>query len=134
GLSVPSGAERVIAGPGSVVFVEGPGSSGIRAGGGGVHALQLQVSEDWRPAAGSLAAEEGSTGGDGGFFKRIYKGADDRSYFRDFPELLVRDGETVSAARPIVGLWFAQIPQGYEIDWHPEIVNQLVIVLDGVIE
>lgn len=36
--------------------------------------------------------------------------------------------------RPIVGYRFIGLPAGFFLDWHPEVVNQLVVVLDGDFE
>lgn len=125
-------------GHGATLFVDGVEAGPVRAGAHGVDVLQLDVGT-WQPS-GVLPAEVRSNAAGVTIeprarrnFKRIYKASDDRSYFREFPELLPAPGSGVSSAREIVGLWFASIPKGFFIDWHPEIVNQLVVVLKGEI-
>jgi hypothetical protein len=63
----------------------------------------------------------------------MVKGADDRSSFHDFPELFGAPGRW-SAVTPLIGFRFIGMAPGTFIDWHPEIVNNLVIIMTGALE
>jgi hypothetical protein len=65
--------------------------------------------------------------------KRMAKGADDRSYFRDFATLFAAPGKW-SEMTPLIGFRFIAMAEDTFIDWHPEIVNNLVIVMSGALE
>ena len=65
--------------------------------------------------------------------KRMFKAADDQSYFRDFDTLFSTAGKW-SETRPIIGFRFIDMAADTFIDWHPEIVNNLVVVLSGGLE
>lgn len=64
---------------------------------------------------------------------RMVKHHDERSYFHRFPEMFCAPGAW-SAITPIVGLRFIEMAVGTFIDWHPEIVNNLVVVMGGGLE
>jgi hypothetical protein len=66
-------------------------------------------------------------------FKRMFKGEDDKSYFRDFEGLFGPQGEW-SAITPLIGFRFIGMAADTFIDWHPEIVNNFVIVMSGGLE
>jgi hypothetical protein len=65
--------------------------------------------------------------------KRMVKGADDKSYFHDFGSLFAVSGKW-SDVTPIIGFRFIGMAEDTFIDWHPEIVNNLVIVMSGALE
>lgn len=65
--------------------------------------------------------------------KRMVKGADDKSYFHDFGPLFVEPGKW-SDVTPLIGFRFIAMAEDTFIDWHPEIVNNLVIVMSGALE
>jgi hypothetical protein len=119
---------------GTIVLVESGARARAKVGAGAVNVLELSV-PGWEPS-GDPAAEWSppATPPPPPNYKRMFKAADDRSYFRDFPELLPADGAPTVAERSVVGFWFAKIPAGVFLDWHPEIVNQLVVVLEGSLE
>ena len=96
--------------------------------------LFLGVADSWMP--------EGETGGTGAapapadgrpLLRRMYKAVDDRSYFRDFAELFPEPGRW-TPPRPAVGFHFVHFPPGFEIGWHPEGVNNFVVMLSGALE
>lgn len=66
--------------------------------------------------------------------KQMRKTPDDTSLFHDFDDCFPRVVDRWSDARPVVGLLFGEFPDGAFIDWHPEVVNQLVLVLTGCLE
>jgi hypothetical protein len=63
----------------------------------------------------------------------MVKGADDKSYFHDFGILFEESGKW-SAITPLIGFRFIAMAEDTFIDWHPEIVNNLVIVMSGALE
>lgn len=65
--------------------------------------------------------------------KRVLKDVDDRAYFVDFPELFSAAPNTWSAPKPLTGFRFMSWEDGF-IDWHPEVINCLAIVLSGELE
>ncbi|OYY67964.1 MAG: hypothetical protein B7Y44_10595 [Sphingomonadales bacterium 28-55-16] len=65
--------------------------------------------------------------------KRMVKGADDKSYFYDFGSLFMEPG-IWSDVTPLIGFRFIAMAEDTFIDWHPEIVNNLVIVMSGALE
>ena len=65
--------------------------------------------------------------------KRLYQGADDRTYFSEFPELFPAAANEWSAPRAVSGFRFMCWEDGF-IDWHPEVVNNLAIFLSGELE
>jgi hypothetical protein len=67
-------------------------------------------------------------------FQRLYRADAARSYFRDFSELFAAPAGEWSHLKPVDGFRFMSFPDGGFIDWHPEIVNNLAVVLAGVTE
>jgi len=65
--------------------------------------------------------------------KRMVKGAEDQSYFHDFGLLFGSPGSW-SDITPLTGFRFIGMAEDTFIDWHPEIVNNLVIVMSGGLE
>jgi hypothetical protein len=97
--------------------------------------VQIGVTPDWPGAdatlqnPGTLAPRESA----GANIKRMYKGAKDLAYFREFPELFVAVPNEWSAPRPVTGFRFLCWEDGF-IDWHPEIVNTFAVILSGELE
>ena len=97
--------------------------------------LQLAVELDW-PGERARAVpdvERGSRPGDAYNFKRMVKGADERSTFHPFNNLFAPPGAW-SKRTPLIGFRFIGMAEDTFIDWHPEIVNNFVIVLSGGLE
>lgn len=65
--------------------------------------------------------------------KRMVKGLDDKSYFHDFGPLFPEPGQW-SEIIPLIGFRFIGMAEDTFIDWHPEIVNNIVIVMSGALE
>ena len=65
--------------------------------------------------------------------KRVIKDDDDRAYFTEFPELFSAPANQWSAPRPNSGFRFMSWEGGF-IDWHPEVINCLAIILAGELE
>jgi quercetin dioxygenase-like cupin family protein len=65
--------------------------------------------------------------------KRMVKGADDKSTFHDFGSVFEEPGKW-SEVTLLVGFRFIAMAEDTFIDWHPEIVNNLVIVMSGALE
>lgn len=66
--------------------------------------------------------------------KRMYEGTDNRSYFRPFTELFPPKGSGWSEIKKIDGIRFPLLVDQTFIDWHPEVINNFVIVLSGELE
>jgi uncharacterized cupin superfamily protein len=97
--------------------------------------IQLMVEPDWpgdrtKPVSPISEHARGSLDLN---CKRMVKGADDKSYFHDFGSLFLKPGEW-SAVTPLIGFRFIAMAEDTFIDWHPEIVNNLVIVMSGALE
>jgi hypothetical protein len=97
--------------------------------------IQLGVAASWPPADATLQSPGTLTPRKGGKpnIKRLYQGADDRTYFAEFPELFPAPVNEWSAPRPAAGFRFMCWEDGF-IDWHPEVVNNLAIFLSGELE
>ena len=136
-LSVATANRGNIAlGPGDLFLADGHPPRDVRAqAAGDCRLVQVVVVPDWpgeraRPvAAGSLHAPDRGRPN----IKRMVRGVDDRSRFHEFPALFEETG-CWSDIRPLIGLRFIGMADGTFIDWHPEIVNNLVIVLSGTLE
>lgn len=63
--------------------------------------------------------------------KAMYRGDDDLAYFARLDQIFPATPDEWSEARPVTGLRFLQLEDQTFIDWHPEVVNQLVLVLYG---
>ena len=71
---------------------------------------------------------------DGPNIKRVLKDVDERAYFADFPELFGAAPANMWAdTRSLKGLRFMSWEDGF-LDWHPEVINCLAIVLAGELE
>ena len=102
---------------------------------GNCRLIQLGVDADWPgPDAtiqvpGTLTPRRRAEAN----IKRLYQGADDRTYFSEFPELFPASPNEWSAPRAVAGFRFMCWEDGF-IDWHPEVVNNLAIFLSGELE
>lgn len=127
-------------GPGSLFLVdEGEGRSQAIRPQSGCHLIQLSIGEEW-PAAVSgdrstvvIPSRPSSQVRPTHNLKRMYRAVDDRSRFRPFDTLFASE-TSASTLRPIIGFRFIVFPDQAFIDWHPEVVNCLVIVLSGELE
>lgn len=107
---------------------------GLVRGMGGCRLLQVAVDAEWPGDRARPPRQAQATGGNvEPNFKRMFKAADNRSRFRDFPELFGPPGAW-SALNPVEGLRFIGMAEDTFIDWHPEVTNNLVIVLSGALE
>jgi quercetin dioxygenase-like cupin family protein len=97
--------------------------------------IQIGVAPDWPgPDAklqtpGTLTARKGGQSN----IKRLYQGADDRTYFSEFPELFPALPNEWSEQRHAAGFRFMCWEDGF-LDWHPEVINNLAIFLSGELE
>lgn len=97
--------------------------------------IQVLVQPDW-PGDKTKPVKPNSDGPRGSNelnCKRMVKGADDKSYFYDFGSLFMEPG-IWSDVTPLIGFRFIAMAEDTFIDWHPEIVNNLVIVMSGALE
>ncbi|MEZ5689343.1 MAG: hypothetical protein R3E21_11260 [Caenibius sp.] len=102
----------------------------------GTKLLQLALDDDW-PATGSstrIAIDDNVADATSPNLKRLYRADNARSYFREFRELFAAPSGVWSDPKPVDGFRFMSFPDGGFIDWHPEIVNNLAIILNGVTE
>ena len=67
-------------------------------------------------------------------FRRMYRGHDGVSYLRRFEALFADRSGTLSDARECSGFSFSSFETPLVLDWHPEVLNQLVVVLSGEVE
>ena len=122
--------------PGDIFLLEGDAPRDTMAvGQGDCRLVQLAVEADW-PGARARPPRPGSTQPRGALpcnIKRMIKGADDKSYFHRFDTLFKPDSKW-SDFRPIIGFRFIGMAADTFIDWHPEIVNNFVILLSGALE
>jgi quercetin dioxygenase-like cupin family protein len=97
--------------------------------------IQLLVEPDW-PGDRTKPVNPSSDHARGSHelnCKRMVKGADDKSYFHDFGSLFAEPSKW-SEITPLVGFRFIAMAEDTFIDWHPEIVNNVVIVMSGALE
>lgn len=66
--------------------------------------------------------------------RRMYKAADEKLYFRSFENLFEGEPGQWTAARAVFGFRFVHFPPDSFIDWHPEVVNNFVVVMAGKLE
>lgn len=127
-------------GPGDVCFQDDCSGAGVASSCiGDCRLLHLSVADGWRPdgelqdprSQDQCSVEAGH--GSEALLRRMYRAADDKSYFREFGELFP-SSEEWSEPREVVGFHFVTFPPGYFIDWHPEGVNNFVIVMTGGLE
>jgi len=134
GVEVAGAGQATALGPGDVFLIDGPAPAAACRPVGECRLLQLTVEPGWpgdkaRPVAKvAHIARAGPPN-----FRRMYEGADGRSYFRSFAELFAAPGAW-SAEVPVAGLRFIGMAEGTFIDWHPEVTNNLAIVLSGALE
>jgi hypothetical protein len=97
--------------------------------------IQIGIAPDWPGPDAKLQVPGTLTPRKGGEpkIKRLYQGADDRTYFSEFPELFPAPPNEWSAPRSATGFRFMCWEDGF-IDWHPEVVNNLAIFLSGELE
>jgi hypothetical protein len=135
-VSIDTGNQgRMTLSPGDIFLADSGLAESCAGTAGDCRLVQLLVEPDWpgpkarpvNPAATDLRESRN------GNFKRMVKGVDDRSSFHDFPELFGAPGRW-SAITPLIGFRFIGMAPGTFIDWHPEIVNNLVIVMSGELE
>lgn len=143
-MFVVSGRVEVIAsdgssgvlGPGDALLAEDLAGKGHRlTWKGDCRVLRLSGLAPWRPDG--VAVTEGGPRrrtGEQPLLRRMYKGTDDRSYFRRFDQLFPDADGVWSSVKPVVGFSFTHFPPGFFIDWHPEVVNNFVIVMTGELE
>ncbi len=126
---------RLQLGPGDLFLSCGEDLEKFFTTAGDCRLLQVLVPADWpgdraRPAH---TATQAIRSGPASNVQRMFKGADDKSYFRPFDNLFAPPGQW-SEVTPLIGLRFIGMAADTIIDWHPEIVNNLVIVLSGALE
>lgn len=131
----PDGEEPVTIEPGGLLLVDDPASAACLRTQGDCRLVQVLVDPDWpgpraRPAHPASSHPRGDHACN---FKRMVRDAGDRSIFRAFANLFGPPGQW-SAITPLIGLRFIGMAPDTFIDWHPEIVNNLVIVLSGALE
>lgn len=97
--------------------------------------VQLAVTGPWSEAGATplTLAEVPSAPARAPNLQRLYKGEAERAYFRFFHELFTAPAGRWSAERPVTGFRICTLADGTFIDWHPEVVNQVVLVLSGEI-
>lgn len=122
--------------PGDIFLVDADSAPHVVATArGDCRLIQLGVAADWpgpdaKPQVpGTLTPQRG----DKPNIKRLYQGADDRTYFSEFPELFPAPANEWSAPRATTGFRFMCWEDGF-IDWHPEVINNLAIFLSGELE
>lgn len=135
-VAVQTDAKETLLAPGDLFLVNrGEAIERLFELRGDCRLIQLAVPEDWPcdrarpPRTDGLIMREGQPFNS----KRMYKGADDRSYFREFGRLFGPAGQW-SSVTPLTGFRFIGMAEDTFIDWHPEIVNNFVIVLSGALE
>lgn len=120
--------------PGDLVHLAGPIEDfGVRAP-GECRLIEVRVASDWLDAK-ARAIDAPSTHPRGDCppnLKRMVMTGDGQSMFRDFAPLF-REPGLWSATTPIAGFRFLCMDQTF-IDWHPEVINNFVIVLSGALE
>lgn len=121
--------------PGDVFLASGLQGVGKVHPGPDCRLVQVLVEPDWpgakaRPVRPPQAHPRGDRPCN---FKRMAKGDDNRSRFHLFETLFARPGRW-SAITPLVGFRFIGMLEDTFIDWHPEVVNNLVIVMSGALE
>jgi hypothetical protein len=121
---------------GNLFFTEGGvGLRGSVRHRGACRLVQVTVTSPW-PEAGATPlalAEPPAAPARAPNLQRLCKGEGERAYFRSFHELFAAPPGRWSAERPVTGFRICTLADGTFIDWHPEVVNQVVLVLSGEI-
>ncbi len=126
---------RVTLVPGDIFLAEDGVDNSSTETTGDCRLVQLLVEMDW-PGTRARPVNPANTHSRGNRecnFKRMVKGSDDQSYFRDFSDVFGVPGHW-SPITPLIGFRFIGMASDTFIDWHPEIVNNLVIVMSGALE
>lgn len=126
---------NVVMNPGDIFLAEADMPDQFLTVHGDCRLIQLFTEPDWpgdrtKPVGPGSDCARGSRDMN---CKRMVKGEDDRSYFHDFGSLFVQPGKW-SEVTPLTGFRFIAMAEDTFIDWHPEIVNNLVIVMSGGLE
>ncbi len=126
---------KVVMHPGDIFLAEAGAPEQLITAKGNCRLIQLLVEPDWpgertKPVNPSSDCARGSHELN---FKRMVKGTDEKSYFHDFDSLFAAPGKW-SEVTPLIGFRFIGMAEDTLIDWHPEIVNNLVIVMSGALE
>jgi len=135
-LTVGDGSTSVLA-PGDLFFEDDTSGQGHRLRYiGDCRLLFLGVADSWLPEGEFIAetAEASSHQDKEPLLRCMYTAADSKAYFRPFDELFAAASDQSSGARPTVGFHFVHFPPGSFIDWHPEGVNNFVVVMTGKLE
>ena len=135
-LTLTAGTSKATLGPGEFFLLDAQSGSrlGVSAQ-GGVRLIQLGIASDW-PGADSKIQDPGTiTERAGGKvnIKRVIKKDDDLAYMLEFPELFPAHANEWSKQRQITGFRFMCWEDGF-LDWHPEVVSNLGMILSGEIE
>lgn len=120
--------------PGDLVLLEASALEQHALPLGDCRLIEVRVTPDW-PDPKARSVDAPSTHPRDGLackMKRMIKADDDRSVFRDFTTLFCEPG-IWSPITPLVGFRFLGMTETF-IDWHPEVVNNFVIVLSGALE
>jgi uncharacterized cupin superfamily protein len=97
--------------------------------------VQIAVTEEW-PGADAEIQEPGDANprdGSRAKLKRMDRRDDYRTYLSELEGLFPAARDEWSAARSVLGFRFMCWEEGF-IDWHPEVVNNLAIILSGEVE
>lgn len=124
-------------GPGDILFEDDISGQGHRMNWrSDCRVLLLGVPDAWTPAgeAAPAAADAPSRAAREPLLRRMCRAADDKAYFHPFDQLFADAEGKPSAAHPVVGFQFVHMPDGSFVDWHPEVVNNFVLVLTGELE
>jgi quercetin dioxygenase-like cupin family protein len=120
--------------PGDVYFIDGVGELPYAiATKGDFRCLHVDVPDSWVPS-GSIPGDSESDEPTRTNLKRMYRGHDNHSHFRPFDTLFADRSGQLSVHRPSAGFAFSSFAPDLFIDWHPEVVNQLALVLSGSLE
>jgi len=99
--------------------------------------LLLGVSDAWVPTGDVTPATTDASvraAKEQPMLRRMYRASDNKAYFRAFDQLFADPVASLSTVRPVVGFQFVQLPPGAFVDWHPEVVNNFVVVMTGELE
>jgi quercetin dioxygenase-like cupin family protein len=130
-----SNCGNVVMLPGDIFLAEAGTPEKFFTAKGDCRIIQLLVEPEW-PGERTKPANPSSDYPRGSYdlnCKRMVKAADDKSYFHDFGTLFTAPGKW-SDVTPLIGFRFIGMAEDTFIDWHPEIVNNLVIVMSGALE